>query len=179
MKLRRIRRGGEHYRVADPAWKNPLDGRFARQRGGRWNPPGSFPVVYLNASLEVARANVVRKLAGQPFGPEDLEAEEAPVLVIADVPRDRYVDIVTAKGCQAAGLPKTYPLDGKRKIGWARCQPVGQHAWDARAPGIAYRSAAPGMGPEHEELVWFDRGSKSARLHKRRVEPFEDWFWPG
>lgn len=183
MKLRRIRRGGEHYRVADPSWKNPLDGRFAGRRGGRWNPPDSFPVVYLNASLEVARANVLRRFAGQPFGPEDLDSEEAPVLVIAEVPRDRYVDVVTDEGCEAAGLPVTYPRDGDALVGWDRCQPVGQRAWDEGAPGIAGRSAAPGMAPEDEELAWLDRGTggttSGKRLRKVRIEPFEEWFWPG
>ena len=42
------------------------------ERGGRWNPPESFPVVYLCRSVPVARANVYRKLEGQPYGPEDL-----------------------------------------------------------------------------------------------------------
>ncbi len=32
-------------RIADPAWENPLDPGFAGRRGGRWNPPDSFPVV--------------------------------------------------------------------------------------------------------------------------------------
>jgi RES domain-containing protein len=70
--MRTVRRGGPYLRVADPAWADPLDGRFAADRGGRWNPPESFPVVYLCGSIEVARANVYRRLAGQPYGPEDL-----------------------------------------------------------------------------------------------------------
>ena len=35
-----MRRGGDYLRVADPAWADPLDGRFSARRGGRWNPPG-------------------------------------------------------------------------------------------------------------------------------------------
>ena len=34
------------WRIADPAWTNPLDPSFAQRRGGRWNPPGSFPTLY-------------------------------------------------------------------------------------------------------------------------------------
>lgn len=161
--------------MADPGWKNPLDGRFARDHGGRWNPPGSFPVVYLNASVEVARANVFQKLEGQPFGPEDLEPEEGPVLVITEVPEGRYVNVVTDTGCRAAGLPTTYPRDGDRSVGWDRCQPVGQRAWDQGVPGIACRTAVPGMGPEDEELAWFERGLGLRRLG---VRSFEEWFWP-
>lgn len=30
--------------LADPSWKNLLDPSYARERGGRWNPPGSTQV---------------------------------------------------------------------------------------------------------------------------------------
>src|SRR5947199_199474 len=60
--VRTVERRGAYVRVADPGWRDPLDGRHARARGGRWNPPESFPVVYLCATLGVARANVIRKL---------------------------------------------------------------------------------------------------------------------
>ena len=76
-------------RVADPDWDDPLDGRYAGERGGRWNPPESFPVVYLCRSVPVARANVYRKLEGQPYGPEDLRRGTGPVLVRTTVPEDR------------------------------------------------------------------------------------------
>ena len=35
-------------RITDPAWTDPLDPSFAQRQGGRWNPPGSFPTLYLN-----------------------------------------------------------------------------------------------------------------------------------
>src|SRR5207247_2080584 len=81
--------------VGAPDWDAPLDGGFAKLRGGRWNPAGSFPVVYLCRSLAVALANVARGLAGQPFGPEDLDPAGGPVLVTARVTDDRFADIVT------------------------------------------------------------------------------------
>ena len=34
------------WRIADPAWTNPLDPSFAQRQGGRWNPPDSFPTLY-------------------------------------------------------------------------------------------------------------------------------------
>ena len=48
--IRREALPGDHvwWRIADPAWSNPLDPDFAWRRGGRWNPPDSFPVLYLN-----------------------------------------------------------------------------------------------------------------------------------
>lgn len=46
------------WRVADPGWENPLDPSFAMRGGGRWNPPGSFAVLYLNEDLDTARLNL-------------------------------------------------------------------------------------------------------------------------
>lgn len=174
MTFRTVRRGGEYHRVADPAWKRPLDGRYAMEAGGRWNPPGSFPAVYLNADVATARANVARRLEGRPFAPEDLDPAEAPVLVSTRVKPGAFVDIVTDEGCVAAGLPATYPLQRRRTVPHSRCQPVGQRAWDEGHPGIACRSAVRHAAPGAEELVWFERGRP---LSPTRVRRFDDWFW--
>lgn len=176
MRFRHVERGGEYGRVADPAWDGPLDGSYAARHGGRWNGPESFPSVYLNRDRATARLNVVRKFAGLPYGPEDLDPREAPVLAVAEVPIDRFVDVVTDDGCRAVGLPTSYPTAEGRTVPWERCRPVGQTAWDAGAPGIACRSAAAGADRSHEELAWFAR---RAKLALARVEPFERWFWPG
>jgi hypothetical protein len=155
--------------VADPDWDDPLDGRYAAERGGRWNPPESFPVVYLCHTIEVARANVYRKLEGQPYGPEDLRT--GPVLVRTRVPEDRYVNAVTEAGLRDLGLPKTYPLDSRRRpVPWRRCQPIGLRAWERGLPGIAARSAAAIGGGE---LAYFGR----RKLRRGAVRKFEDWFW--
>jgi RES domain len=173
--MRHLRRGGEYLRVADPEWEDPLDGGYAAIAGGRWNPPASFPVVYLCASVAVARANVHRRLAGQPYGPEDLEPATAPLLVAARVREDRFVDAVSDAGCRSLGLPKSFPRDSRgRLIGHDRCQPIGEAAWDAGEPGIAARSAAPGAPRGGEELAFF---SRRRRLRRGRTVPFEDWFW--
>lgn len=172
--MRTIRRGGAYLRVSDPRWENPLDGRHAGERGARWNPPESFPVVYVCRSVAVARANVYRLLAGQPYGPEDLRPETAPVLVRARVPEDRYLNAVTDAGCEAAGLPRTYPRDGRgRIIPHRRCQEIGLAAWEHGLPGVACRSAAPTAPPRGEELAYFGR----RRLRRGAVRAFEDWFW--
>ena len=168
--MRTIRRGGPYVRVADPDWDDPLDGRYAGERGGRWNPPESFPVVYLCRSVPVARANVYRKLEGQPYGPEDLRPGTGPVLVRTAVPEDRYLNVVTDAGCRDVGLPRTYPLDSRRRtVPWQRCQPIGQRAWEAGLPGVAARSAT-GAG---EELAYIGR----RKLRRGAVRMFEQWFW--
>jgi RES domain-containing protein len=123
-----IRRGGRYFRVADPGWDNPLDGSYALRSGGRWNPPGSFPVVYLNATVDTARANVALRFEGRSYSPEDLDPEEAPTLVTTQVGPDDFVDVVTDEGCLAAGLPRTYPRENGTTIPHSRCQPIGQRA---------------------------------------------------
>jgi RES domain len=171
--VRTIRRGGPYLRVADPGWDDPLDGRFAADRGGRWNPPESFPVVYLCRSIEVARAIVHRRLERQPYGPEDLRPETGPVLVRTRVPEDRYLNAVTDAGLRDLGLPRTYPLDSRRRlVPWRRCQPIGLRAWEAGLPGVAARSAAAVSG-RGEELAYFGR----RKLRRGAVREFEDWFW--
>jgi RES domain len=168
--VQRIRRGGPYLRVADPDWDDPLDGSYAAERGGRWNPPESFPVVYLCRSIPVARANVHRKLEGQPYGPEDLRPRAGPVLVRTTVPEDRYLNVVTDAGCRDVGLPGTFPLDSRRRtVTWRRCQPIGERAWEAGLPGVAARSVT-GTG---EELAYFGR----RKLRRGAIRSFEQWFW--
>lgn len=175
MRFEKITRGGSYLRVADPSWKNPLDGSYARDHGGRWNSPGSFDVVYLCATLRVARAIVRQKLEGQPYGPEDLDPDEAPVLATAEIHRQSFVDLVTDKGCAAAGLSATYPRRKGQAIGWGECQPIGLEAWQQGESGIACRSAAPAMKNTDEELALFPRGES---LEPTRRQTFPEWFWP-
>jgi hypothetical protein len=176
MRFRHVTRGGAYVRVADPAWLRPLDPRFAQERGGRWNPPGSFPVVYLCATRDVARAVVLRRFEGLPYGVIDLLPSRAPVLIETDVPEDRLVDVIDDAGCRAAALPTTYPLDGRgRPIPWTRTQPVGEAAWEQGERGIACRTAAMPRRERGEELAWFVRGSAD-RLRATRRRAFEDWF---
>jgi hypothetical protein len=171
VRFRRVVRGGRYVRVVDPDWSRPLEGRFAAERGGRWNPPGSFPVVYLCREDAVARAIVLRRFEGLPYSPLDLRPERRPDLVETDVPRDRFVDVVTDDGCAASGLPRTYPRGpGSREVGWDRCRPIGLAAWKQAEPGIACRSAAA----DGEELAWFQRGRSRLRVRRRRS--FDDWF---
>lgn len=170
-----IARGGRYYRVADPAWRDPLDASYSRQRGGRWNPPESFPVLYLNRDVGTGRALVRHRFRDLPYGPELLRPEHAPLLVATEVATHQYVDVVTAAGCTAAGLPPTYPVDeAGRPVPWEQCQAIGRRAWDAGERGIACRSAAP---EGNEELAYFARaeGEQLRRLSRWR---FDEWFWP-
>lgn len=174
MRFRHLRRRGLHYRVADPDWRRPLEGRYSAERGGQWNAPGSFPVVYLFTSTELARSFVLHKHRGLPYSVLDMAPDRRPVLMHTDVPEDVFVDIVTDRGCVAASLPTTYPLDEKGEgIAWERCQPIGQAAWDQGEPGIACRSASARPADPGEELAWFER---ETRLRSASRRAFDEWF---
>lgn len=167
-------RGGTYLSVADPSWANPLDGSLSAGAGGRWNPPGSFPVVYLFSHVDVARSFVIAKHQGFPYSVTDLRPDRQPDLVQTSVRDESFVDVLTDSGCAAAGLPKTYPRDhAKRAIGWDRCRPAGEAAWNQGESGVACRSATARRTDSGEELAWFQR---RRRLKKGGVQPFEDWF---
>jgi hypothetical protein len=169
-----VSRGGRYVRVADPEWVDPLSARYARDHGGRWNAPGSFGVVYLNASVQVARAQVLHRLEPRGIRPEDLEPDQGPVLVETRVPEDDYVDAITDGGLAELGLPATYPIDGRgRRVAHRVCQPIGLQAWDLGEPGIACRSAARAPSSDGEELAFFGR----RRLRVRSIARFSDWYW--
>jgi len=161
-------------RVADPSWESPLDAEHSRRRGGRWNPPESFGVIYLNASLEVARSQVRRKLEPRGIRPEDLSTERGPLLIHTEIPEDSYVDAITDRGLDSLGLPTSYPLDRSgEEVSHSVCQPIGQSARAVDEPGIACRSAAAQPSPG-EELAYFP-GISLIVSHR---QAWTEWFWP-
>lgn len=171
-----IRRGGEYNRLADPSWTDPLDVSFARERGGRWNPPGRFGVLYLNLGAEIARAQVAHKLRGLPYQAEDLDVLEQHDLVAVQVPEAEYLNCVHEPGLVAVGLPASYPGDGAGgTVGWGPCQAIGLDAHDDGHPGIACRSAAAGAPAEAEELAVFEPASADVQMTGRLA--FADWYF--
>jgi hypothetical protein len=173
---RHVEQGGRFNRVADPAWADPLDPSYAQRAGGRWNPPQSFGVVYLNADTMTARANVARRFTGLPYGPEDLDVDQAPQLIEVDLPTERYVDALRVAGLRALDLPTHYPRDSRgRVVPHARCQRIGQGLYDAGELGIAARSAAPGADGGRE-LAWFAQSERAPLVAASRI-PFEHWYF--
>jgi hypothetical protein len=174
---RTIRRGGSYNRLAEPSWADPLDTSHSRERGGRWNPPGSFGVLYLNRDLRMARLQVQHKLSGHPYGVEDLDASEQHDLVDVDVAERNWLDCVTAAGLEAAGLPETYPRHRNgRPVRHSDCQPIGRAAFDDGGAGIACRSAVTGASSTDEELGVFDRDVDTS-VEMTGRHPFAAWFW--
>jgi len=165
------------WRIADGDWKDPLDPGYAKVFGGRWNPPQSFPTVYLNEDLVTARINLRLFMARWPYEPEDLRDDTGPVLVGAQLPRrQRVADVHTREGVASVELPATYPLDERGElVPRARCQPIGQRARELGFRGVRCRSARAPNGAGRE-LAWFPATSRS-RARRTQTFPFERWFW--
>lgn len=171
--------GGTYSRVADPDWDDPLDTDFSVASGGRWNAPGTFPVLYLNETLGAARANVIMRLAEQRrlgVTLDMLDPLGLPVLVDVIVSPGTAVDLTSDDGLAAVGLPTSYPLDtAGQRVDHARCRPVGAAAHEAQHQGIRARCAATGAARIDIELAWFrDKGGSAALTGKPRS--FRDWF---
>jgi RES domain-containing protein len=171
-----VARGGTHHRLTEPSWADPLDTSFARAHGGRWNAPGAFGVLYLNATVALARLQVAHKLAGLPYGVEDLDPSEQHDLVDVDVAAVDALDCVSDTGLRAVALPASYPADDKgRPVSWATCQAVGQRAHEAGLGALACRSAVAAASADDEELGVFD--THLARVTMTARAAFADWYW--
>jgi RES domain-containing protein len=107
--LTRGRFTGIVYRYVNHKHTNPMDGTHSMRRGGRWNAPGSFPVVYTSCSTEVAVANIWRRYEGEVGEPWDESEEEQADLYEIHVDQEGLADIVSPAGIAGVGLPTTYP----------------------------------------------------------------------
>ncbi len=167
----------EWLRIADPGWADPLDPTHAQRVGGRWNPPETFPTLYLNEDLATARINLTSFVARWPYEPEDLRSDTGPVLVAATLPRQqRVADVHTSAGLAAVGLPTSYPLDADGTlISHDMCQPIGAAAKAAGLRGIRCGSANAPAGAGRE-LAWFPATTRSRARHVATIR-LEDWFW--
>ncbi|MGC1381803.1 MAG: RES domain-containing protein [Candidatus Baltobacteraceae bacterium] len=168
-----ITRGGTYFRVFKPDWDDPLDTSFSREIGGRWNAPGLFGALYLNATRTVAAANARAQHRGRAIGLLDLRPERRPRLLQVHVPRCTVLDAVRPEGLRAVNLPANYPW----RVGPERCRPIGLRAYrrgDLR--GIASRSAAECSATDWlgEELAWFDKSPSLRESGPRR--DFELWY---
>ena len=162
-------------RVADPDWNDPLDPSYAATYGGRWNPPGSFPTLYLNEDLPTARAQITALLEGSPVQPEDLD--DGFDLVLATLPRSQEVaDAVGDEGLEGLGLPDSYPrYRNGRPIRHDVCQPIGEAVRIAGLRGVHARSAVLDDG-SGRELAWFPVRETSRATPVRRLV-FRDWWY--
>jgi hypothetical protein len=136
-----------------------------------------LPTLYLNEDQVTARLNLRRFIADWPYEPEDLRADNGPVLVAATLPRDQDVaDAHSPRGVAALGLPAAYPRDrAGALVPHETRQLTGQQVREAGLRGVRARSAqaADGAG---RELAWFPATARS-RARRGAVLGFDAWFW--
>ncbi len=168
--------GLQWFRVADANWDDPLDPSYAQRHGGRWNPPNSFPTLYLNEDLHTARAQITHMLEGSPVDPEDLDAPY--ILVTVSLPRNQVAaDAVTDAGLDSLGLPSTYPMFDGALVSRDECQPIGAAVKLAGLRGVHARSAATPDG-SGRELAWFPARPSSKARRVAPDRPFSEWRYP-
>ena len=160
-------------RLTRPHYADPFDPSFAQRRGGRWNPPDSWPTLYLNEDLLTVHAQVRHLFAGRGIEPDDLD-DDAPIrLAAATLPtRQRVADAVTPGGIAEIGLASTYPIevDGATVV-HATTQAIGERVHSRGLRGVWCRSAA-GVG---NELAWFPSPRSAARPAWKRPLSFGAW----
>lgn len=152
---------------------DPFDASFARDHGGRWNPPGSWRTLYLNEEMATVHAQVRRLFAGRGIEPDDLD-DRAPIeLAAATLPhRQTVAEVITDEGVLAAGLSTTYPLDATgRVVDHASTQTVGERAHGAGLRGVWCRSATL-VG---NELAWFPANGAWPRPSWSAPRPYAAW----
>ena len=160
-------------RITRPAYIDPFDMTFAQHLGGRWNPPGSWPTLYLNSDMATVHAQVRHMFIGRGVDPDDLD-DAAPIhLAAATLPhRQRVADVVSDAGVTAVGLSSGYPLvEYGNSVGRDVTQRIGAVVHSRGLRGVWCRSAAL-VG---QELAWFPARRASARPHWDRPRPFGAW----
>jgi RES domain-containing protein len=153
---------GEAFRHQPPGY-NPLSGRGARIQGGRWNPPDSFPVLYLGLDRETVTNEFLRLARRSRRDPEDFLPR---VLYRYDLDLTNVLDLRGPDALDAVGLwPSKITGDDLRP-----CQAVGDAARHADREGILAPSAA---GPGVVLAVFIEDATVEARVHPERLEVWE------
>lgn len=125
---------GEGWRHLSPR-RDPLSGEGARIHGGRFNPAGSFPVIYICLTRPCAVAELRRLGQRQAIGVEGLLPR---YLYRYDVRLDRVLDLTNAGVRDEVGLS----LDVLTGPDWAACQDLGTTAHALGIQAILSPSAA-------------------------------------
>lgn len=128
---------GVAYRHVAPRY-DCASGEGAKRLGGRWNPAGSFPTVYMALSPETARAELMRAADLQGVALEDL------------LPRDLCnfeVDLRLVLNLRAEENVREFQVTRDALIGDDRgtCQEIGLRAYQSGFEAISAPSAT-GVG---------------------------------
>lgn len=149
---------GETFRHMAARWDDPLSGEGARIRGGRFNPPDSFPVIYLCNTRPCTVAELRHLGHRQLIGVEGLLPR---VLYRYETSLDRVLDLTSQATLEHLGITEQQvtgsDLAIPRQIGES-AHATGSQA--IRAPSatgvdhiIAVFSESPGSGRLLPELL--------------------------
>jgi RES domain-containing protein len=153
---------GEAFRHMAARWDDPLSGEGARIHGGRFNPPDSFPVLYLCTTRSCAAAELRHRGELLVIGAEGLLPR---VLYRYDVSLDRVLDLTSGETLEHLGVTTQQVVGADlgipRQIGEAA------HATGSQAIRV---SSATGID---EVLAVFPELLGSGRLFAGLVERWE------
>lgn len=137
-------------------------GEGARTLGGRWNPPESFPTLYLASTLDTAVAEVRRGFAAQ-----GRTLEEAVNLVVyeLDVELHAVLDLRDSADLNSVGLS----LDDIRSADRQRCQAVGDAAHFVGLEAIWVPSA---IGPGEVVAIFTDKQQPNSVIAPSEPTPW-------
>jgi len=167
---------GTLFRVIPHTAADPLDTSFARDRGGRWNPPNSFPVLYSFTNQALARDYAQSQLAGGMLTLDEAEPEALSDLLVLTCNYPRLVDAASNAGLQALNLPSAYPVGFIAT--WAATQPIGLALYTAGNAGLVTRSASATSwaGPFvnwGEVAIFIDHAPLPTLVER---VPYKDWL---
>ena len=150
---------GEAFRHMAARWDEPLSGEGARIHGGRFNPPDSFPVVYLCTTRSCAAAELRYRGERLVIGvegllPRVLYRYEISLDRVLDLTSDKTLDHLGVTTAQIVGADATIP----RQIGEA-----------AHATGSQAIRALSATGVDHV-LAVFPELLGSGRLSPQLLE---------
>jgi len=121
------------------ARRDPQSGAGARINGGRWNPPGLFPAIYLAIPENACMAELDRAAQSQGVPPETLLRVPYKIHTL-HVTEARILDL-TGTRLEQVGLT----ADDVSGDDWEPCQAVGHGAWFLHFEGLLADSAS-GIG---------------------------------
>lgn len=153
---------GQGWRQLSPRY-DPLSGEGARLHGGRFNLPGSFPVLYVCQSRPCAVAELKQLGQRQAIGVEGLLPR---MLYRYKISLDRVLDLTNDEVRGQAGLG----LDVLTGPDWTACQELGSAADALGAQGINSPSAT-GVG---DVLAVFVQHIGLGRLEPELVEEWHE-----
>ncbi len=147
---------------------------FSKRIGGRWNPPGEFGALYLNATIAVAAANARVLYAGSFYRPEDLQGEAELCLQEFSIPKTTLLDCLSPQGVAGCGFPESFPFESA----YRPSQAIARDEYAVGRAGVSTRCASESASKSFvgEELVLFDNVADMAKKGRRRR--FDDWY-PG